>query len=126
MERNTNIIKDKSNSFDIKGMSDYPWLIKKIFGYCPLHGWFMYPYRFRNGAMYEDEEKNWECGCHYCEELSADYWADKWSDVGGLYFHHDFSFEYSRKQWVINTLNKISSYATRTIQGYNRWRERLQ
>lgn len=58
-------------------------LLKNIFGYCDLHGWFKYPYKFRSNTEYINEEDNYETGCHQCEIESNEYWDSAWDSVFG-------------------------------------------
>ena len=54
--------------------------IKKIFGYCEIHGWFMYPKKFRANTSYENDSLNFEVGCKFCKEESDEYWNSMWED----------------------------------------------
>lgn len=56
-----------------------------ILGYCPNHGFFMYPYKYATPTEYENEEDNYEFGCHRCQAESEAYWADMWLNTGRIY-----------------------------------------
>jgi hypothetical protein len=51
-----------------------------VFGYCHMHGWFMYPKRFRQNTAYLIDEANYSFGCKYCQEESHAYWEERWKD----------------------------------------------
>ena len=53
---------------------------RKIFGYCPQHGWFMYPKRFRMNTAYLEEESNYSVGCKHCQKECFDYYEELWND----------------------------------------------
>ena len=54
--------------------------IKKIFGYCEVHGWFMYPKKFRINTTYENDNLNYMVGCKFCKEENDSYWNSMWED----------------------------------------------
>lgn len=51
-------------------------VIKKIFGYCPSHGWFKYPKKFRTLASRAHHEKHFCIGCKECKEESDQYFIE--------------------------------------------------
>lgn len=61
----------------VKYIQHFFW---KIFGYCPQHGWFLYPKRFRQNTAYIDDEMNWAYGCKYCQQESHEYWQEMWNE----------------------------------------------
>lgn len=52
----------------------------KIFGYCPNHGWFLYPKRYRMNSAYLDDKLNYSIGCKYCQQESYEYYQELWAD----------------------------------------------
>lgn len=55
----------------------------KIFGYCPMHGWFLYPKRYRMNTAYVEDELNYSVGCKYCQQESYEYYQELWDDYWG-------------------------------------------
>jgi len=56
---------------------------KQIFGYCPLHGWFLYPKRYRMNTAYVDDKNNYSIGCKFCQQESYEYYQELWNDYYG-------------------------------------------
>jgi hypothetical protein len=52
-------------------------------GYCPMHGWFLYPKRYRMNTAYVNEESNYAIGCKYCQQESYEYYQELWDDYWG-------------------------------------------
>ena len=52
----------------------------KIFGYCPRHGWFLYPKRYRMNTAYYEDELNYSVGCKYCQQESYEYYQELWRE----------------------------------------------
>lgn len=56
-----------------------PNFIKKWLGFCPQHGWFTYPKRYRMNTAYVNDEQNYSIGCKYCQKESYEYYQDLWN-----------------------------------------------
>jgi len=70
-----------------KWIDRVPNWMKKMGGYCWRHGWWKYPYKYRNGANYQEDKYNWEVGCKKCEKESEAYWKDMWKNYWGGIFN---------------------------------------
>ncbi len=57
--------------------------IKQYGGYCPIHGWFLYPKKYRMNTAYVDDKMNYAIGCKYCQKDSYEYYAELWADYYG-------------------------------------------
>ena len=55
----------------------------RLFGYCPHHGWFLYPKRYRMNTAYVEYEANYSIGCKYCQQDSYEYYQELWNDYYG-------------------------------------------
>lgn len=53
--------------------------IYKLFGYCPNHGWFLYPKKYRMNTAYIKEESNYSIGCKNCQQESYEYYQELWN-----------------------------------------------
>ena len=54
--------------------------ILRILGFCPQHGLFKYPKRFRMNTQYVDDASNYMVGCKDCKTESDEYWDERWRE----------------------------------------------
>lgn len=78
--------KDISKLFELKEtdnnqkVSWFKNLLYKWFGFCAVHGWFMYPKRFKMNTAYVDDEANYSYGCKECQRDCFEYYKERWDE----------------------------------------------
>ncbi len=62
-----------------------PYMIKAILTTrCPYcERWLSFPTIQRQRTMYQDDYRNYFCGCKHCHEKNDAYWDDIWEDYYG-------------------------------------------
>ena len=54
--------------------------IKKLFGCCPHHGWFLWAKRYRRNTAYIEDSANYSYGCKYCQKDDYEAMQELWND----------------------------------------------
>lgn len=56
------------------------FFIKKLFGFCPHHGWFLWPKKYRRNTAYVEDSGNWGYACEHCQKEDYEAMQELWDD----------------------------------------------